>query len=149
MIRDFACSPGMTANEPARSGSDAHIVTKPIPLQPIVPPPTSRSRHAFAMADNPDAAIMEDALVDQGLRSRNNNSQSHPKAPVFRPQSDDQAGATSAGFENDHENAPLLSPTDRDYGSADSNDEGSSGFEWPGEADFAGLPWWKRPSVCA
>jgi hypothetical protein len=101
------------------------------------------------MTDNPDAAIMEDALVDQTLRSRNNDPHSHPKAPVFRPQRDDQFGATSGGSENDHENAPLLSPTERDYGSADSNDGGSSGFEWPGEADFAGLPWWKRPSVCA
>lgn len=31
--------------------------------------------------------------------------------------------------------------------SPDSNNGGDASEEWPGQKDFAGLPWWKIPSV--
>jgi hypothetical protein len=106
------------------------------------------------MASNSDAAFVADADVDQALRSR----QSQSKAPVFRPRQSNtnnnkkKSRVRSPGGESDsdHEDAPLLSPTEQDYGSAHGSSDGnSSELEWAGEADFAGLPWWKRPSVRA
>jgi hypothetical protein len=126
----------MDANK-ARSRRDrnAHIALTRLPLAPLALPSTSPS-----MASNVDAAFVEDIDVDQDLRARNQPSQSQPKAPVFMPMSDNER--------DEAEDAPLLSPTAQDYGSASGGgSRRSSELEWAGEADFKGLPWWNRPSV--
>jgi hypothetical protein len=149
----------MAANTRDRRNRNAHAVLKPIPLEPLASSPRISSIQAgncsnlAIMASNSDAAFVADADVDQALRSR----QSQSKAPVFRPRQSNnnnnnkkKSRVRSPGGESDsdHEDAPLLSPTEQDYGSAHgSNDGNSSELEWAGEADFAGLPWWKRPSV--
>ncbi|KAH7374274.1 major facilitator superfamily domain-containing protein [Pyrenochaeta sp. MPI-SDFR-AT-0127] len=99
------------------------------------------------MASNNDAAFVEDVDVDQALQSRITASTSKPKAPFRMPK---RSGASSPRDDSDNEDAPLLSPTRNAYGSADgdgssSGDDGED--EWPGVADFRGLPWWKRPSI--
>jgi hypothetical protein len=84
------------------------------------------------MASNADAAYVEELDVDQELGAHlPSSTPPHPG-----------------------ENVPLLSSsTHDDYGSADGDGDGdgsgrrSSELEWPGEADFVGLPWWRRPSV--
>jgi hypothetical protein len=126
----------MAANKAlSRRDRDAHIALTRLPPTPLRLPPTPPS-----MASNADAAFVEDVDVDQELRARNQPLQSQPKAPVFRP--------LQSNHESDDEDAPLLSPTAQDYGSAsDSGSRRSSELEWPGEAEFRGLPWWKRPSV--
>jgi hypothetical protein len=149
----------MAANVPCRNNRDAIVELKHIPFQPLTSPSRSKSRLITSMAGNPDAALIEDALVDQSLRARNNASQSLPKAPVYMPQFTNQSVTSPPAIERSDEDAPLLSPTERDYGSANmdgngngnGNGNGTEGneWEWPGEADFAGLPWWKRPSVSA
>jgi hypothetical protein len=148
----------MAADAPYRNNRDAIVLT-PIPLQPRASSPTSKSRPVLTMAGNPDAALIEDNIIDQSLRARNNASQSLPKAPLYMPQPTNQSRTSPPAIESDDEDAPLLSPTERDYGSANGdgngnangtgNGTGDSEWEWPGEADFAGLPWWKRPSVSA
>jgi hypothetical protein len=80
------------------------------------------------MASNTDAAFVEDVEVEQELRVRTNGFKRSSKS-----------GARSPGFDNDNEDAPLL-------GSLRDN---SGEEEWAGDADFRGLPWWKRPSVGA
>jgi hypothetical protein len=83
------------------------------------------------MASNADAAYVEELDVDQ-------------ERGVHMPSSTPQPAAPRSG-----EDAPLLGPSALDYGSADDGSNGRRGseLEWPGEADFQGLPWWKRPSV--
>ncbi|KAL6705492.1 hypothetical protein ACN47E_006757 [Coniothyrium glycines] len=97
------------------------------------------------MASTTDAAFAEDVDVDQELRSRN-ASQRGTNVPLYMP---NKSGATSPSAESEDEDAPLLSPGRDDYGSV--HDEGrsadGSGDAWDGEADFRGLPWWKRPSI--
>lgn len=94
------------------------------------------------MASNADADYVEELDIDQELRARNQRSKSQTKAPIFSPQS---ADTEAPDDERDNEGVPLLSPSAQDYGS--SNGRRDSEMEWPGEADFAGLPWWNRPSV--
>ena len=78
------------------------------------------------MASNTDAAFVEDTDIEQQLRARAHGSKP-PKTP----------GATSPGLDSDDEDAPLLGAS-----------PAASGHEqWAGDADFRGLPWWKRPSV--
>lgn len=45
------------------------------------------------------------------------------------------------------EETPLLGEQNGASGAQDSKTAGGSGSAWPGQADFKGLPWWKRPSV--
>lgn len=78
------------------------------------------------MASNTDAAFVEDTEIEQQLRVRANGSETL-KTP----------GATLPGPDSDDEDAPLLGAS-----------LGANGHEqWAGDADFRGLPWWKRPSV--
>jgi hypothetical protein len=114
-------------NSLSRRDRDAPVALTRIPLAPLATPSTPPS-----MASNVDGPFVEDVDVDQELRARNKALQSQPNND-----SDD-----------DSEDAPLLSPTAHDYGSASSPGSGSnSELEWPGEADFKGLTWWNRPSV--
>jgi len=99
--------------------------------------PTETRRHThFAMASSTDAAFVEEIDVEQELRMRANQT---PKP--------NKSGANSQTQDNDDEDAPLLSPSRHDYGSVDDDWDNNRGDEWAGNADFRGLPWWKRPSV--
>ncbi|KAF2030789.1 MFS general substrate transporter [Setomelanomma holmii] len=99
------------------------------------------------MASNADAAYVEEVDADQELRSRNHASRSQARAPVYTPQQSSKSGASSEAMESDNEDAPLLSPTAQDYGSGGRDGRRDSSAEWEGQADFRGLPWWKRPSI--
>jgi hypothetical protein len=50
---------------------------------------------------------------------------------------------TSVRDASNSENSPLLGDT-----GSDQSEHGQGDEEWPGESDFAGLPWWRVPSVC-
>ena len=66
----------------------------------------------------------------------------------------DTVKASLGGFESEREiydeESPLLSP-DRVGGSREASDDGADAprgpQKWDAERDFAGLPWWKKPSV--
>jgi hypothetical protein len=105
--------------------------------------PDSATPNRPIMASSTDAAFVEDADVDQELRSRNVTSRG-TNVPLYLP---NKSGATSPAIDSDNEDAPLLSPSRVDYGSTDSEADDPEEEEWPGEADFRHLPWWKRPSV--
>jgi hypothetical protein len=144
----------MAANAPSRSNRNAHVALKSRPLEPLQTyHPSSNvnieDRTLSSMANNADADYVEELDIDQELRSRNQRSKSTPQAPIYTPQQSSKSGASSRSIESDREDAPLLSPTERDYGSADGNDRRDSQYEWAGEADFKGLSWWNRPSVSA
>jgi hypothetical protein len=144
----------MAANAPNRSNRHAHVALKHIPLEPVQTPSSSTSvsakkRNPSNMANNADLDYVEELDVDQELRARHQASKSQPKAPVYMPQQPGRSGASSSGGDSDNEDAPLLSPTAQNYGSANGNGRRSSEYEWSGEADFAGLSWWNRPSVGA
>jgi hypothetical protein len=111
----------------SRHERDAPVALTRIPLARLATPSIPPS-----MASNVDGPFVEDVDVDQELRARDRalHSQSNND-------SDDES-----------EDAPLLSPTAQDYGSASGpGSAGSSELQWPGEADFKGLTWWNRPSV--
>lgn len=93
----------------------------------------------FDMAATTDSAFVEDVDIERELEARvRGSSQSH------------KSGATSPGPNSDNEDAPLLRASgDDDYGSAHGDERNDSEEEWDGDADFRGLPWWKRPSVGA
>lgn len=94
----------------------------------------------FDMAATTDSPFVEDVDIERELEARLRGlSQSH------------KSGATSPGPDSDNEDAPLLRASgDDDYGSAHGDDHNNnSEEEWAGDADFRGLPWWKRPSVGA
>jgi hypothetical protein len=93
------------------------------------------------MATTTDSAFVDDVDVEREIRVRAST----------RPY---KSGATSPGPDNDNEDAPLLHASRDDYGSShgdDDDDENNTNREqeWAGDADFRGLPWWKRPSVRA
>jgi hypothetical protein len=96
------------------------------------------------MANTTDAAFVEDNDVDREIRARSFGSKN--TNPLYMP---NKSGATSPGLDSDREDAPLLSPSRQDYGSANSDGNTTGGQGWDGDADFRGLPWWKRPSVRA
>ena len=96
------------------------------------------------MANTTDAAFVEDIDVDQEIRSRSFGSKN--TNPLYMP---NKSGATSPGLDSDNENAPLLRVSDNDYGSANGDGDNNGVEGWDGDADFRGLPWWKRPSVRA
>ncbi|KAF1937418.1 tetracycline-efflux transporter-like protein [Clathrospora elynae] len=95
------------------------------------------------MATSTDAVFVEDIDVDQELRSRSNGAKKS-NAPVHIS---NKSGASSPGLDSDNEDAPLLSESRNDYGSADGDGSDNGEEAWAGEADFRGLPWWKRPSI--
>jgi len=88
------------------------------------------------MASSTDAAFVEEIDVEQELRMRANQT---PKP--------NKSGANSPTQDSDDEDAPLLSSSRHDYGSVDDDWDNNREDEWAGNADFQGLPWWKRPSV--
>lgn len=143
----------MATNGRSRVDRDAHATVKPIALRILTTPPiptgsSVHERNSVTMASNTDAAYVEDVDVDQALRARNNTSKSH-RAPVFRPDQANKSGASSQDMDIENEDAPLLSPTDQDYGSGNGrrDSENEYEYEWEGARDFEGLPWWKKPSV--
>ncbi|KAF1834904.1 MFS general substrate transporter [Decorospora gaudefroyi] len=95
------------------------------------------------MASSTDAAFVEDIDVDQGFRMRDKASKKS-NAPPYTP---NKPGARSAGLDSDNEDAPLLSPSRNEYGNASGNEDNSKEEEWALDAEFRGLPWWKRPSI--
>jgi hypothetical protein len=129
----------MAANRAlSRRDRDAPVALTRIPLAPLDTPSTPPS-----MASSVDGPFVEDVDVDQELRTRNQIPQLHPTARGLPHHSNSDS-------DNESEDAPLLSPTAQDYGSAHgSGSRRSSELEWSGEADFRGLPWWNRPSVCS
>ncbi|KAI1528811.1 BaeS Signal transduction histidine kinase [Pyrenophora tritici-repentis] len=94
-----------------------------------------RGRSHFAMASSTDAAFVEEIDVEQELRMRANQ-----KRPT-------KSGVNPPTRDSDDEDAPLLSPSRHDYGSVDDEYDNNEEYEWVGDADFRGLPWWKRPSI--
>ncbi|KAF2846403.1 tetracycline-efflux transporter-like protein [Plenodomus tracheiphilus IPT5] len=92
------------------------------------------------MTSSADAAFVEDIDVDQQLRARSNKS----NVPLYIPK---RSRAHSPGADRDNEDAPLLSPTRNNYGSANGDDQDNGEDEGAGDKDFRGLPWWKRPSI--
>ncbi|KAH7408534.1 major facilitator superfamily domain-containing protein [Phaeosphaeria sp. MPI-PUGE-AT-0046c] len=104
------------------------------------------------MAANGDAASVTEVDRDQEARLRNQPSTSQARTPVYMPPQSKTPGFTSRHAESDDEDAPLLSPSAHDYGSADGDSNGGSAdgdgeLEWPGEAELRRLPWWNRPSI--
>jgi hypothetical protein len=111
----------MAANAPSRSNRNAHVALKSRPLEPLQTyHPSSNvnieDRTLSSMANNADADYVEELDIDQELRSRNQRSKSTPQAPIYTPQQSSKSGASSRSIESDREDAPLLSPTERDYG---------------------------------
>jgi hypothetical protein len=126
-----------------------------IPLNTFGSPPRSRTSSLSSYADaaqrnnmssNNDGVFVEDAEVDQQLRARLNNSK-----PTTRSNDPDRnktiSTSSTSRVDSDDEDAPLLSPTDNEYGSSHGGDGGHIEEEWEIEDEFRGLPWWKRPSV--
>lgn len=132
----------MAADASSRPESNAHVALKAqhIPLTRLT------------MAATGDADFVAGVDRDQDARLHNQPSTSQPKAPVYMPPQSKQPGFSSRHAESDDEDAPLLSPSAHDYGSADGDsnggrDSGDDDSEWPGEAELRRLPWWNRPSV--
>lgn len=90
------------------------------------------------MASTTDAAFVEDIEVEQEFRARVRNLKKANKS-----------GATSPGPDSDNEDAPLLASSRHNNGGANGHGNDNEEEEWAGDADFRGLPWWKRPSVRA
>ncbi|KNG48296.1 tetracycline-efflux transporter [Stemphylium lycopersici] len=113
----------------------------PYPGPPPFAEPSSRlsegeEHRRLAMASSTDAAFVEDADVDRELRARARGaSKSH------------KSGATSPGPDSDTEDAPLLNTSRDGYGSSGGDSDDNEEGQWDGDADFRGLPWWKRPSI--
>lgn len=100
----------------------------------------------ISMASSTDSAFVDDVDVDEQLLARGNGlGNTHSDAPRHRPNKSGAIAMTDA--DSDNEDVPLLRPTRNDYGSADGEGHSNSDEGWPTEADFRGLPWWKRPSV--
>lgn len=98
------------------------------------------------MSSNNDGAFVEDAEVDQQLRARLNSSKPTSKPNDSNTHKRISASSTSR-VDSDDEDAPLLSPTDNEYGSSHGGDGGNVEEAWEIEDEFRGLPWWKRPSI--
>jgi hypothetical protein len=90
------------------------------------------------MASTTDAAFVEDIEVEQEFRARIRN--------LTKPS---KSGARSPGPDSDDEDAPLLGSSRNNNGHANDDGTDNGEEEWVGDADFRGLPWWKRPSVGA
>jgi hypothetical protein len=90
------------------------------------------------MASTTDAAFVEDVEVEQEFRARVRNLKKPSKS-----------GATSPGPDSDNEDAPLLGSSSNTNGGTNGAGNNDGEEDWAGDADFRGLPWWKRPSVGA
>ena len=97
------------------------------------------------MAENTDAAFVDDNDLDRTFRQRPNASRSNSRVPLLVHSQPNKSGASSPGLDNDDENTRLLNPTPIDYRSSDNNANANGEPEWFRE--FDGLPWWKRPSI--
>jgi hypothetical protein len=97
------------------------------------------------MADNTDAAFVDDNDLDRTFRQRPSGSRSNSKTPLLVHSKPGKSGASSPGLDTDDENTRLLNPTPIDYRSSDDNAGENDEPEWFRE--FEGLPWWKKPSV--
>ena len=95
---------------------------------------------------NIDGAFVDEVDIDQGVLQH---------TYILSPRASNEPRAASPEVVRDNENAPLLSRTSDDYGSAngdgsgDSDRNGHGANVWYGMAEFQRLPWWKRPSVRA
>jgi hypothetical protein len=98
------------------------------------------------MVDNNDAALTSDADLHQTLHvlPRTSNSNSNTSRRMHKQRNN--LSTSLPGPESDDENTRLLNPTGNMFGD---DDEGSENEESEFLKEFSGLPWWKRPSVCA
>lgn len=131
------CAPNPESNPPSNATGSPHTAIRTFPFEPV------GYNQSATMASSNEAAFVEDVDIDQELRSRatTSRSRSNPHLTLNRPV------AHSQRSESDAEDAPLLSPTSNGYGSVDGDENENDEEDWPGAADFRGLPWWKRPSV--
>lgn len=90
------------------------------------------------MATTTDAVFAEDVDIEREIQVRARGSRRSPKSGAASPGPDS---------DNDHEDAPLLNGAADDYGSNHGDGDAAEEDAWAGDADFRGLPWWKRPSV--
>jgi hypothetical protein len=118
------------------------ILGSPQPLKGTLGAPKVGEYKRNNMANTTDAAFVEDVDVDQEIRSRSFGTKN--TNPLYMP---NKLGASLPGLDSDREDAPLLSQSDNDYGSANGDGLNNEEQAWDGGADFRGLPWWKRPSV--
>lgn len=86
-------------------------------------------------ATEADAVFEADAdLYEQRDMTRDSNTQ-HGKHAMMTAK-----GGLASGADT-NEQTPLLGRTEG------ASEALPAALEWPGQADFAGLPWWKTPSV--
>ncbi|KAJ4345017.1 hypothetical protein N0V95_006009 [Ascochyta clinopodiicola] len=97
------------------------------------------------MAENTDAAFVEDNDLDRTFQQRPKSSKSNSKVPLLVHSKPGSSGASSPGLDTDDENTRLLNPTPIEYRSSDNRADGYEEPEWFRE--FEGMPWWKRPSI--
>ncbi|KAL6150436.1 hypothetical protein ACJQWK_00287 [Exserohilum turcicum] len=90
------------------------------------------------MATTTDAVFAEDVDIEREIQVRARGSRRSPKSGAASPGPDS---------DNDHEDAPLLNGAADDYGSNHGDGDAAEEDAWAGDADFRGLPWWKRPSI--
>ncbi|KAJ9665793.1 hypothetical protein H2201_004101 [Coniosporium apollinis] len=102
------------------------------------------------MAEN-DAIFVVEAQVESGLSSKNTrNANISQTGEEIRQAKQFGLGVTPAHITRSRtitEETPLLGEQNGASGAQDSKTAGGSGSAWPGQADFKGLPWWKRPSI--
>lgn len=99
------------------------------------------------MVDNTDTALVSDVDIDRTLRLRPDTSGSNSNESQRARDRQNKLRASSPGPESDDETTRLLNPAGNNYG--DEADEQNEAEEQEYLKEFSGLPWWKRPSVCA
>lgn len=90
--------------------------------------------------ENDGGAAETEAAIVQRLRARAPADDEDETAHW----GEDVAVVATGSFRGDKhasEETPLL------HRPTDPTDPHAHGNEWPGQADFDGLPWWKKPSV--
>jgi hypothetical protein len=97
------------------------------------------------MVDNTDAALVSDNDLDQTLHLRSAPGSNSNEPQRIRNQNN-KFNTSLPGIESDDESTRLLNPVGNNVG--DDDDE-SVAEESEYLKEFSGLPWWKRPSVCA
>lgn len=99
------------------------------------------------MVDNTDTALVSDVDIDRAIRLRPDTSGSNSTESQRLRNQQNTLRTSSPGPESDDETTRLLNPTGTNYG--DEADEQSQADDLDYLKEFSGLPWWKRPSVCA
>jgi hypothetical protein len=87
-----------------------------------------------------------DASLDAGAEEQGGQSFSRPGDIGVEAMMAANGGYDKYLASTSEETSLLPGGADRTALPGDGNG-GNVGTNWPGEADFEGLPWWKRPSV--